>query len=159
MNREQLYFESVDTLLDAYLEGTLYHGSCYSCAVGQLCQKASVETGIRVGIWGNLFSTQPGKKIQYVRDDVDGKIRKEINTLIEASGYTQNELMKIEYAFETSVNHLYIREREFENEKEAQFVGLTAVLKVLKEIHEVEPVVSSESQEKLNIIASQFQLA
>lgn len=156
MNREQLYFESVDTLLDAFNNATLEHAVCTRCAVGNLCEKASLQTGIKNDAWSHVFMTIT-KDRQYTYPFNPGT-EKGLK-LIEASGYTQEELMRVEYAFESSIEHLWNEDWELPNEKEAQFIGLTAVLKVLKEIHEVEQVVSSESQEKLNIIASQFQLA
>jgi hypothetical protein len=63
MNREELYYQSVDTLLDAYNSGGLEHGICSACAVGNLCRAASKTTGLPPDSWSNLFLTAVWRNI------------------------------------------------------------------------------------------------
>ena len=37
MNRIELYNKTTTTLLNAYKNGTLFHGDCSACAVGNIC--------------------------------------------------------------------------------------------------------------------------
>lgn len=57
MNREELYYKTVDVLLDAYNSGELFSQSCEACAVGNICIEASELTGVPRGKWTKLFST------------------------------------------------------------------------------------------------------
>jgi hypothetical protein len=127
MNRIELYKKTVDILLDAYNNGTLEHGHCSRCAVGNICGGSA---------WSDRFSTTincDSEAKQYIYNfDYE-----EIDICIQNSGYSQKELMEIEYAFESSIAHDYTVLRVFESKK-GQYIGLCAVMKVLQNIHEVE---------------------
>lgn len=164
MEREELYHKTVDALLDAYNAGELAHSNCECCAVGNICKEASKLTNINNAMWGNLFYTNSyGTQImpEFLTDDSEQlkKWREDAKKLIEATGYSMIELMRIEYAFETSIQktpegqtHWLYKERL----KEGQFIGLCAVLDVLKDIHEVELDSHETSVSKLTVIKDKF---
>lgn len=151
MNREQLYYETVDVLLDAYLNQKLEFGDCGACAVGNICRKASIKTKIPNYYWRYLFCTDSTftqvKNMWNCLEYTDN--RQQGEKLIAQTGYTIEELAKIEYAFETSLGfNLDLKYNLLEDDpKKAQYIGLCAVLDVLKEIHEKED--NQEEQEKL----------
>lgn len=71
--------------------------------------------------------------------------------LIKNTGYTIEELARIEFAFESSLRNTkegydFYTEQE---PKKGQFIGLTAVLNVLAEIHETSKKENSVNQKKL----------
>ena len=164
MNRKELYQKTVDLLLDAYNDGKLEHGLCTRCAVGNIC-------GGRED-WAYDFAT--------ISKDVQEKttvlfLRSELDALYEKVGYSMDELAKIEFAFENSI---YNTERESKiydkrtvnfgyeeadynyyywaytnNKKKGQFIGLCAVLDVLKEIHEAPIKEVTENKIRLEGIA------
>lgn len=171
MNRPELYQKTIDKLLDAYNNGTLEHGNCEMCAVGNICES---------GGWAALFCTQSsgyqieaqkGKIVQNLRPILYGQdifiVESEQNVLkrararnvIRKSGYSRKELMKIEFVFETSVSNTkegYDKLVYLDSHKKmGQFIGLTAVLNVLREIHEVDKEESNNSHAKLKTIAKE----
>lgn len=178
MNRPELYHESTNTLLDAYNEDKLFYGRCDACAVGNVCMNASIKTGINNNAWGALFMTVDGEQIMfdsfhrfiYLMDRNIGQVDAP-ERLIAATGYTIEELAQIEFAFETArpEDAPYLTPdgpedfrlmKEYKQEKHYQFLGLTAVLKVLEEIHEVNKEDSEKSQTRLETIAkTKFEFA
>ena len=136
MNRPELFQKSVDTLLDAYNQQELRHHNCYACAVGNLLSDIAKEKGICISDWAEVFVFYTNRKEQIkksleesvVRWGDDKRWQNGMN-LINSSGYTVEELMKIEYAFETA-----------DDEEEEQYKGLCAVLEALKEIHEKDDI-------------------
>lgn len=96
----------------------------------------------------------------YDGDDVDGfsvsprnfvAKKMEAVKLIESTGYTMEELMKIEFAFEISIDNTEEGRNHYiyEDNKKGQFIGLTAVLNVLAEIHAAPETEKTSNQEKL----------
>jgi len=145
MNRIELYQKTVDTLFDAYNNGTLQHGNCLDCAVGNICGSDA---------WSARFVTMIDVKTCEIRRGVASHRKfsqEEIETCISNSGYSEEELKSIEYAFEASIAENYY---EFINysPKRGQYIGLCAVLKVLSEIHEVDQTNHEEVSNKLNCI-------
>lgn len=165
MNRPELYTHSVDTLYQAYFNDTLEHGNCEACAVGNILKEASKKTGVPNFRWNNLFVTvveTDEDGIVNHRQQVAGKgeviashpffgirpiraVRKDhvrslenAHKLVAASGYTTEELARIEYAFETAPKG--------ESKEDYMFNGLAAVLGVLKDIHQVEEGVAEEKK-------------
>lgn len=140
MNRPELYQKTVDVLLDAYNSRELKHALCTACAVGNICKEASQITGISKGAWSVLFATTTSLvQMEYESESLKESVYAAYK-LINATGYTKQELMKIEYAFEK------------EGYSDNQYPGLCRVLDVLKEIHETEQEVSNDNQVKLSSI-------
>jgi hypothetical protein len=114
--------------------------------------KASL--GREVSNWGLVFSTTEANK----KPKINYKIYENCSFAreqIDCTSYTIEELAKIEFAFENSIHNTkegYNFWTDPKNQKQGQFMGLTAVLNVLKEIHETKEEVALESQVKLEKI-------
>lgn len=161
MYKKELYEKTVNILLDAYNKGMLEHGNCTACAVGNMVQQAcgynhqlnydgDLSWIEAFPEWRFVFLTY--EKYQELSESSYSGLAKE---QIDSTGYTWKQLAEIEYAFESSISNTkegYNFWRRAENQKQGQFIGLTAVLKVLKEIHETEPETHNENQEKLKEI-------
>ncbi len=117
MKNEQLYHKTVNTLVEAYFKDELAHGKCNACAVRNICGFSE---------WKWVFCTDPeGQKIRpdFYNRNLDG-----CKDLIDSTGYTWQELAKIEYAFETAPRG--------NSDEDWMFNGLMAVVEVLDIIHE-----------------------
>lgn len=167
MNRAELYQKSIDTLVNAYHNDTLVHGNCKACAVGNLLGTSAWSTQF-VTI-SSIIDAEPHQLVTEEEDqficafssilgstwrvtnfssvsDLPRAKRyvEEGKKAIKDSGYTKEELMKIEYAFETQ----YIGE-------DPMFNALMAVVGVLDLIHEVdneEVTLSSKSKFQKQLI-------
>lgn len=158
MNRPELYQKTIDVLLDAYNNGKLVHGNCSCCAVGNICKESSNKLDISNSLWSFLFVTtseegfyKPTRAKSYESFEMELVL-----SLINDTGYTVEELTKIEWAFETAIP---FEKREYYTKvktKQGQYMGLCAVLEVLKQIHEKEEIV--EAKERLDAIYSNFNL-
>lgn len=153
MNRSELYYKTVDVLIDAYNNGELEHGNCDACAVGNICKEASLKTGIDNREWIWVFCTgfdeEEGEYIQNRLCTLPQAFQ-----LIEATGYTVEELAQIEWVFETAIPVDKRYYYSYIKIKQGQYMGLCAVLNKLKEIHSIDEPVNS--QQKLNEVAKQF---
>lgn len=150
MNRPELFEKSVNTLLDAYNNRILEHGRCYACAVGNLCSEAAQNLNVSNTIWNNVFMTGSNahKQIFYIKEKLEDERQIEYEKalkLISKTGYTVEELAAIEYAFESSIADDYERYTTRDKVK-GQYIGLCAVLEVLKEIHEKEEIAEEQKQ-------------
>lgn len=142
---------SVNVLVKGYLDDTLKHGNCYACAVGNLiCDSMGFEwektlnRGIYSVMWKNqvyptsnmiilgvltrilgwaaVFSTS--LQVQIIEmNNYKGKAKEQI----DSTGYTVEELARIEYAFETA-----------SKKGDYMYNGLMAVVDVLADIHNVD---------------------
>lgn len=143
----QRIIKAIDIFLDAINEGTLAKGSCMACAVGNLvahglggkitivnglgtsCDHPTLGHSIENGLWGSAFITEDGEQEKYPQyfnhSAVIGNI--------EATDFTMEELMQIEYAFETNTKiPFYSYDRRFPQDIRAdQIKGLEAVVKVM----------------------------
>ncbi len=137
------FTQTINVLVQAFLNDTLQHSNCRACAVGNILGGSA---------WTSLFCTASGKQIiaeegvttPYGNDDDEFKAipiegvyaniwlsrQKEGRRLIDASGYTLEELAAIERAFELSPKG--------NNNEEWMFNGLMAVVDVLAEIHNID---------------------
>ena len=139
---------SVDVLVKAYLNGTLLHGYCSACAVGNLCANAmgyqmqptkhafewiSNFGGRRFPLWDEVFiSTAPNHQERHT-SQYYGEAKKQI----DSTGYTWDQLADIEKSFESA--------NDYEGTDTAMFNGLMAVLDVLAEIHGVDLTVKQNA--------------
>lgn len=131
MIKPELYHKTVGILYDAYFNDTLERGNCHACAVGNMiaanCKipfDQFIMWSIGIPEWDRVFRT--AEKIQIKNPWEYSSIAKE---QIDSTGYSWKELAKIEFAFETASSQGTIEDK--------MFAGLVAVLKVLKEIHQV----------------------
>lgn len=145
---KQTYLKSVDILLDAYNNGTLFRGDCDKCAVGSL---------LGTSIWGADFCSGKDFDLILTEEEISkgvryrvgyeelhnmnittaSEIRKYLDTLYSSNGYTRNELATIE--------------RVFEKTEGDKIDGLRAVLTVMAEMVE-EKVDNEASQTRLETI-------
>jgi len=143
----ELYHKTVDILFQAYFNDTLRHGNCYACAVGNMIAanggyKFETDANAEdpgLSIYWKGFSPYSSdskdpvwpawleyvREVNYYRDDEEAAKEE-----VRLTGYSRNELMLIEHAFENAV---YGNSYE-----DYMFNGLVAVLEVLKQIHEIE---------------------
>ncbi len=139
---------SVDVLVKAYLNGTLKHGNCHACAVGNLVSEACGYTykqnpmhGFGMEryqdiIWSHknryylTDNTQEQKSWHsVVKDgsDIEHPLCDEAANQIEKTGYSVDQLYRIEIAFETA--------NRIDGPDEWMFNGLMAVVDCLADIH------------------------
>ena len=125
---------TMDLLVKAYFEDNLKHESSRYCAVGNIVGGRD---------WIRIFLTMNGKQhfLPPGYGTIGGKVvqspnikmalieREEGFLLIQKSGYSVDELARVEFAFETAPKG--------ENDNDWMFNGLMAVLEVLADIHGV----------------------
>lgn len=158
---------TVDILVRAFINGTLAHGDCAACAVGNIiadnigAQIVEIEEVGRGGAgwlrkrdgypltigWSDVFCTRDNHQIINPKNYI-GPIKAQI----DASGYHWKELAKIEAAFESAHNpdHNVDEYGDYKNALDVDwmFNGLMAVVDVLAEIHNID-LTAKESAKKL----------
>ena len=141
MKNKELFNRTIAILVKAYQKGTLIHGDCHACAVGNLVafntgrevMCIDSEFGImawsdeRCPYWGDVFTTNFLGQMIYPKNYV-GEAKLEI----DSTGYSMEDLAIIEKAFES----VEIKENSEENSDQHQFDGLMAVVDALMIIHE-----------------------
>ena len=115
MKNKELFERTVNILVNAYINDHLLHGSCSACVVGNLCGRKMS--------WSNVFYTC-GKTQDFFIEEYVGEAKKQI----DSTGYSLDELRKIEYSFETC-------ERDHDDDK-YMLNGLMSVIDCLMIIHE-----------------------
>lgn len=155
MNNPELYKRTVDILVNAYFNDTLKHGHCHACAVGNIVAAncgivniASNSEWIEKAIapaslgWAEVFLTERLLSKQLRMPKMYRRI-KAAKYQIDSTGYTWQELAKIEYAFETAPNG--------GSNDEWMFNGLMAVIDVLDEIHDnKDSEVTTQTKKRFN---------
>lgn len=145
MKRPELYHKTVGILVDAYFNDTLVHGDYCGCAVGNMI---AANLGIKLirrrdGVeWGANTMKHFGSEwydLKYGTKLVGDK--GEIQ--IKSTGYTYQQILDIEKAFELA--------EDGNTEEEYIFNGLMAVIDVLDQIHEnTDTNVTQETKNKFN---------
>jgi len=145
----QRIIKAIDIFLDAINEGTLAKGNCSACAVGNLVahglggKVSIVNTGVGRyakfshpsdicldnSDWSTAFCTDGGYQVKLAHLFNEPLVRRNI----EATDFTLEELMQIEFAFETNTE---IRLKEYffhslQDIRADQIKGLEAVVKVM----------------------------
>jgi hypothetical protein len=147
--------ETVAILVKAYLDDTLLHGDCVACAVGNIVAAKKNLAIIRDPehgdlVWSNLqrpvwFDIMVMGKV-YERRLIDDNMYEQSMREINYTGYTAEELARIEFAFETADAD---PEADFfapDNDPIWMFNGLMAVVDVLAEIHGIDLTTKEESK-------------
>lgn len=150
MKTPERFDNAIKALVQAFFDETLAKGNCAACAVGNMVASAwgqkvgsdlrEVACGpINNSSWNNLFTTSDGvqfKGLSFINSDDDGELA------IYPTGYSAEELAKVEYAFETntSLEWRHYRVSHKSEIMEDQFKGLMAVVDVLCEIDNIDPV-------------------
>jgi len=130
MYTTELYNRTVDILYQAYFNDTLEHGSTCGCAVGNIIAanlglKPEIESDTWEGRKTYWYAYLSDIKI-YQDNQIRRDIKREAEAEIEVTGYSLQDIVRIEKAFEYA---------DDSNEDAWMFNGLVAVLDVLKEIH------------------------
>jgi len=142
------FSHTVNVLVKAFMDGTLQISNCAACAVGNMiadsCGYKFKHQGKRLQwlngdvLWHEVFASaygvpRPVKMYNYVGDT---KIQ------IDSTGYALSELQRIEQAFEESTAHI----KKDDNDIDAQFIGLMAVVDVLADIHGIDLKAKEEAK-------------
>lgn len=129
---------ALDALVYAFFNDTLAKGDCAACAVGNICdwsygykKKSPLDSyeiaeGNTTDDWGYLLFK-------------GGKVDKGLKA-ISKTGYSLDEIIKIEKAFESNTNIDFVKYR-FKSSDEImqdQYNGLCAVVDVLCELEGIE---------------------
>ncbi len=150
MKNPELYNKTRNILIHAYLNDHLEHKDYCGCAVGNLVAASMGDKVIyqktlkdldgkefrifylestRKIQWHNVFNTCIWNAIAEQKFYID-RFQGEAKLEIDSTGYELDQLMKIEYAFETATPG--------QSKEDFIFNGLTAALEVVDQIHEVE---------------------
>jgi hypothetical protein len=131
MYTKEQFHETVGILVRAYMKDTLEHADCDHCAVGNLIAAKAPELYKKdPGAW---YSPMPGQK-------------KLANDQIKATGYSIEDIMHIEQAFEQCDIPEGMRWNDFRNDQ-YMLNGLHAVVDVLCEIHGMNETDKQEAKE------------
>jgi hypothetical protein len=136
--------QTVNVLVQAYLNDTLIHGYCAACAVGNIVASSMgievlKEDDFSVPYWSKsnpewptvfLCTGEDPAKKDFQVITPDGYKNPKVKIEIDSTGYTWQELAKIEFAFESVP---YSRNRE-----NRMYEGLMKVVDVLAEIHGID---------------------
>jgi len=146
MKNETLFNETIDILVKAYYNGTLEHTDCQACAVGNIVRETyyNGEEGCQDMNWFGLRNSQIGEHPEYQSDRHLPEI--------ESTGYTVEEISKIEAAFEFGytgelVDDFMTIETSLMGDPDG-FKGLMLVVDCLMKIHECEDNTLEESTKK-----------
>ena len=139
MKNEQLYKETVDIILDAYNDGHLISGSACGCFVGNIVARrmgiAYNAPGYNGDWWyGVIYPINSNHaSSEFVEKYGENGMKQ-----IKVTGYSIQEVAKLEKAFENAATKL---EKETDgscSSIQKSYVGMDAALKVLAEIHETD---------------------
>lgn len=150
---KEVYDSAVNALLDAYNNEELFHGRCDACAVGNIMNGNDVWA-FATGCTGNDGVLSP-----YDESTYDRVYKVEAaNILIDGSGLSKSEVIEIERAFEMAIHNTvegYDYWKMTHVQKRGQYMGLVAVLDVMKDMVETE-VKHKENITKLETIYANF---
>lgn len=150
---KEVYDNAVNVLLDAYNKEELFHGTCEACAVGNIMNNSD-SWAFATGCTGNDGVLSPYHESAY---DRTYKIAQG-DVLINDSGLSKREVIGIERAFEMSIHNTiegYTYWKMTHKQKKGQYMGLVAVLDVMKDMVE-EDVEHKENITKLETIYANF---
>ena len=125
---------AMDRLVRAFFDENLIPQDCRKCAVGNI---------VRSSMWGHIFSTDGGVQFFYEKGvDTPSHVYTRAENLIKSTGYSVEEMARIELAFEKNTNYhmLHLRENQITRDEfiQDQFNGLCAVVDVLCELDKIE---------------------
>jgi hypothetical protein len=147
---------TVNVLVKAYLNNTLEHGKCAACAVGNIiadCKGITPQkdafgrhefdyfTNDIPVFWHYLFMTdgitqKPYDDSEWISSQDIKERKKAGHEQVISTGYTIEEMAKIEYAFETAPGRPQDKFDGFDDKW--MFNGLMAVVDVLAQIHGID---------------------
>jgi hypothetical protein len=140
--------QTVNILVQAYLNNTLVHGNCYACAVGNIIASKMNYSFVkckddpnRKVVWettGGYYDTTAPMWYTYISMNQPDNMPKQVIDQIKSTGYSFYEIQRIEWAFE--------RCKRSASEDEYMFNGLMAVVDVLADIHSVDLTTRNEAK-------------
>jgi len=133
MKNKKLFDKTISILVNAYLKGTLIHGKCQACVVGNLIVAHNNYSMIN-GEWDKDGVYKPSAA--WYNDLVNRRN----NPYFKSIGYTLLKAIKIEGAFEM-----------YNDEDETGYLGLMAVVDALIEIHQGTKDHKKETKELFNL--------
>lgn len=149
MKHSKRFSDAIDALVKGYIHGTLAKGTCAACAVGNIVAKGiGCEIKNRNGVFEWMRNTNPSWSMVFVTgsdgsqficpENYLGSIKNEI----DSTGYTWQELARVEEAFEQNTkisfeNYENVTPEEIDKD---QLNGLYAVVDVLCEIEGIKEV-------------------
>jgi hypothetical protein len=154
MKNEALYNKTVNILVQAYFNDTLEHSNCFACAIGNIIaanngfefeKKRPQEVNFTIVTIGWKHSTEwyggsSGFQDNWTCINNPHRIPKKLKNEIDNTGYSFQQLIKIERAFEKASKC-----------GDRMFNGLTAVIDVLDEIHDnKDTALTTASKQKFN---------
>jgi hypothetical protein len=140
--------DAISALVKGYIHGTLAKGACAACAVGNIVAKGIgcdivSHDGVfdwigQVPCWPLVFITESSGNQSILPENYFGSIKDQI----DSTGYTWQELAKVEKAFEQNTkisfeNYENVTPEEIDKD---QLNGLYAVVDVLCEIEGIKEV-------------------
>lgn len=162
---------AIDIFLDAINKGTLAKGTCVACAVGNLVasgmgakiyingfDEANIPVfncNINNHTWNVVFMTSLGYQEQnFELLNSKSSYVKEIKKLMDSTGFTPEELAKIEFAFETNtrIKIYYYNKYSKEAIREDQINGLKAVVEVMMTFDDIKEDVDEVFTKKAELI-------
>jgi hypothetical protein len=145
--------KAYNALYNGFMNGTLGKGTCHACAIGNMVadamgakiyydkENSKLDCNKDNAFWGQLFATSVlGKQNRYyVGLEFLPITQKNIRKVEKLTGYSVDELCKIEYAFETNtqIHNLYYQFATEQEVMDDQFNGLMAVMDVLIELDDI----------------------
>lgn len=127
MKNKKLFDKTISILVNAYLKGTLYHSEVCACAVGNLIASYNDYSILQGGLYKCLiWENKDGEQVlaDWYNDDEPWETPQ-----IKCTGYTLQEITKIEYAFESF-------DWGKDDSDETGYKGLMNVVDALIEIHQ-----------------------
>lgn len=130
---------AVDSLVSAFFKDELTKGSCSNCALGCIIAHSFQLNNIvdvPVNFWKEAFITS--ENIQIVNSKYFDHLF--LLKMVESTQYSIDEMMRIEYAFETNtlINWDLLAQKSNDEILQDLFNGLMAVVEVLCEIDRIE---------------------
>lgn len=132
---------AINALVKGYFNDTLGKGSCVACAVGNIvayCNNLTIIKKKCTTFLSGLEYTNLKVNTDFEMDNwysllSQYRIGGSTNTIVEKTGYTLNEISKIECAFEEATKISFVNYDDYSKEtvSEDQFNGLMAVVEVL----------------------------
>jgi hypothetical protein len=145
MQRNELekFHHTVGILVKAYLNDTLVHQDCKACAVGNIIRAHGVKLTEFVDSSQWLLFIEKNVRRNYIGSAMlDEEVA---NMQIWSTGYSVDELDRIENAFEKTVYHYDHDECLIDHER-WNFDGLMNVVDVLADIHKVDLSIKEEAK-------------
>ncbi len=140
--KKDRFTSAYDSLIASFFDGTLSKGYCTTCAIGNIVARAQgiiptrnnkifdMSKHLKVSFWALLFLTSNGHQDKFYEK---GGCHEEMNRLKDITGYTAEELAKVEWVFEQNTKIYQFNYPSYSEQEilEDQYNGLCAVFEVL----------------------------